>query len=351
MLTYAIMHKLWPHAPLAKVHAIVEIAPEVLSTYGITSPLRLAHFMAQVSHENTGGTASRENMNYSADQLMRVFGVGKHSAKVTAAEAVTLARHPEQIAERVYGVGNPKKSKELGNTRPGDGWKYRGGGDLQGTGGKAYKHLSEVCGIDLYENPDLIADPNVAFRAAAAEFQALNCLPAADKDSVELVTRRVNGGKNGLAERSAWLRKWKVALPQLPDAEPEPDEPVSLPRGAEQVPEKTLSQSNIIKGAVAAGTASAPPVVGAVIKAGEGVQDAAPGVSEHVTEVVDRAGKVIETVKTVQESVPDIPHGFWQGLGHVLTDPIVVVCFGTLALGAIAFIFWERRRKLREEGV
>jgi putative chitinase len=69
-------------------------------------------------------------MNYSAPRLLEIFGVNRHSAAVTAFEAEKLARKPEAIAERVYGLGNPRKARELGNTQPGDGFRFRGNGIL-----------------------------------------------------------------------------------------------------------------------------------------------------------------------------------------------------------------------------
>src|SRR5204862_74871 len=150
----------------------------------------------------------------------------------TAAEAGLLAHKPQKLADRVYGIGNPKKAREFGHTKPGDGWRYRGGGDLQLTGANNYKRAGEWAGVDLYADPDKIEDYRISFRVAVAEFKALGCIAAAKKDNVGLVTRRVNGGRNGLAERAVWLKKWKQALPDLPDALPKPKEADQLPRGA-----------------------------------------------------------------------------------------------------------------------
>lgn len=104
--------------------------------HGITTPLRIAHFLAQALHETGLFTVLRENMNYSAGRMVEIFGVGHHSAAVTASEAARLGGHPEAIAERVYGLGNPRKARDLGNTEPGDGFLYRGNGVLQTTGSR-----------------------------------------------------------------------------------------------------------------------------------------------------------------------------------------------------------------------
>lgn len=251
---------MWPRASDAKINAIVKAAPTVFLEQGIDDPLVVAHLMAQISHENGAGTIVRENMNYSAPRMMEIFGVGKHSAKVTQAEAEVLAHKPQKIAERVYGLGNPKKAKELGNTRPGDGWRFRGGGDLQLTGGYNYKKVGELTGYDLYDKPELLDDPAISFRVAVTEFVKLNCVKPAKADDIKLVTLRVNGGYNGLAERTVWLRKWKAALaeystPKEPTVAVDDTIPMPVePRGAESdqpsSPLKSKTMWSIITGAV-----------------------------------------------------------------------------------------------------
>lgn len=240
MLTRTVLKKLWPKAPAEKINAIVKVAPACFAEWDITDPLVVAHLMAQISHENGAGTILRENMSYSAPRMLEIFGEGVHSAKVTPAEANRLAHKPKEIAERVYGIGNPKKAKEFNNTKPGDGWKYRGGGDLQLTGKNNYEKVGELTGFDLVRHPELLEDPATSFRVAVAEFVKLNCVKPAQDDNIKLVTLRVNGGYNGLSERTVWLRRWKAALAEIPtpkEPEDEPDEPTipppAEPRGGE----------------------------------------------------------------------------------------------------------------------
>lgn len=76
--------------------------------------------------------------------MVEIFGVGRHFAAVTASEAARLAGHPEAIAERVYGLGNPRKARELGNTEPGDGFRYRGDGVLQTTGRGNHRRMGQL---------------------------------------------------------------------------------------------------------------------------------------------------------------------------------------------------------------
>lgn len=157
-------------------------------------------FFANIHHESGGYTIVRENMNYNAARITQIFGAG-HSAKVTWAEAATLTMKPYELAERVYGLGNPKKSKELGNLKPGDGWKYRGGGALQCTGGDDYKRYG---GMELYNNPDLIGESQYYFITAIKEFDFKNIWAKAkdlSEESIKAVCKAVNGGYNGLDDR------------------------------------------------------------------------------------------------------------------------------------------------------
>lgn len=189
--------------------------------HGITTPLRIAHFLAQALHETGGFTILRENMNYSARRLLQVFGIGHHSAAVTKSEAEVLARKPEAIAERVYGLGNPRKARELGNTEPGDGFRYRGNGILQMTGRGAHLRTGLVYGLDFTGNPDLVTAPEHALKPALHEWTQGNLNSFADQNDIRTITRRINGGFNGLAEREAWFNKaWRLLK-----SDNQPDEP------------------------------------------------------------------------------------------------------------------------------
>lgn len=182
------------------------IGKETLSKFAVKfgrTRVKTIHFFANIHHESGGFTIVRENMNYTAPRIMEIFGVGRHSAKITVAEAGRLAGNPWDLAERVYGLGNPKKAKELGNTKPGDGWKYRGGGALQITGGAYYKRYG---GQDLYDNPDLIEESAYYFTTAVREFDAKNIWGKANdlsEASIRAVCKAVNGGYNGLDDRRA----------------------------------------------------------------------------------------------------------------------------------------------------
>jgi len=175
--------------------------------HGIITPLRAAHFLAQALHETGGFTVLRENMNFSARRLVEVFGVGHHSAAVTETEAATLAGHPEAIAERVYGLGNPRKARELGNTEPGDGFRYRGNGVLQTTGRSSHRRMGQACGVDFEGKPESVTAPEHALKPALQEWTDNDLNTFADRNDIRTITLKINGGFNGLAEREALFNR------------------------------------------------------------------------------------------------------------------------------------------------
>jgi putative chitinase len=206
-----------PHAVM-NYTAGIKIAAPRFAKFGITTPVRVCHFLAQVLHETGGGLVLFENLSYSTTaRLLQIFGVGNHSAAITPAEAPHLLHNAPALAERVYGLGNPKKAKELGNTTPGDGFAYRGGGALQTTGRAAYRTMGTRIGVPLESNPALIVDPTNAFIPALEEWNdgALN--PHADAGHIRHITKVINGGVNGLAERKQWFKTvWAIASPGTP---------------------------------------------------------------------------------------------------------------------------------------
>lgn len=139
--------------------------------YGIDgSPNRLAHFMAQVGHESGG------------------------------------FRYMEEIAS-----GQAYEARaDLGNTEPGDGKRYKGRGPLQLTGRANYRKFGRTIGIDLERHPEIAAYPSVGLWIACQYWADRKLNALADADDVEAITKRVNGGFNGLADRKAYLAKMKA---------------------------------------------------------------------------------------------------------------------------------------------
>lgn len=170
-------------------------------SFGIDSPLRIAHYLAQVIFESQYLKRTDENLNYSADGLLKTF-----PRYFNEAQAREYARKPERIANRVYAsrMGN-------GPEASGDGWRYRGRGYIMLTGRENYERFakSDVCTADVVRQPDaLLRFPlNQVVAGWFWETNGLNAL--ADRDDCEAITRRINGGTNGLADRKFLLRRLK----------------------------------------------------------------------------------------------------------------------------------------------
>jgi putative chitinase len=181
--------------------AVIAQIPDTAAKFNITNPLRLAHFLAQCGHESGGFRAVSENLNYSAKGLLGTFP--KYFNATTAAQ---YQRNPEMIASRVYGgrMGN-------GNEASKEGFKFRGRGYIQLTGKSNYTALTRFIGEDCVDNPDLVATKYPL--ASAAFFFDSNklwsiCDRGADDATVTAVTKRVNGGTIGLADRLKHFKEY-----------------------------------------------------------------------------------------------------------------------------------------------
>jgi putative chitinase len=205
-LELGVLRKLWPNGDqhiAGLLEGMAATAPNVFPKYGLTTPLVVAHFMAQVSEECAAGLEMQENMNYTAQRLLEIF-----PTHFTPALAARAAHNPQMIAEIAYGG-------RMGNEPPPstDGWVFRGQGLTQCTGRDEYAKLGQTVGFDLVSNPSWLIDPDHTLECGAADFVSVcGCLPFAKNDDVVGVTKRLNGGLNGLADREAWLAKWKIAL-------------------------------------------------------------------------------------------------------------------------------------------
>jgi putative chitinase len=169
--------------------------------FEINTPLRVAHFLAQLAHES-GFRPVEENLNYSAEGLCKVW-----PKRFTPQFAIECARKPERIAEVVY-------QGRLGNTAPGDGFKYRGRGFIQITGRDNYKKYSALIGHDILNSPELALRHEVSALIAAAFWSENRCNQLADTGDIAMVkaiTLKVNGGLHGIAERSQYfLKAWEA---------------------------------------------------------------------------------------------------------------------------------------------
>ena len=195
------LDKLVGHLPTSVIQQI----PDTAKKFNITNPLRLAHFLAQCGHESGGFKAVNENLNYSADGLKKIFG--KYFPGDTSLQ---YAKNPEKIASRVYAnrMGNGDESSK-------EGFKFRGRGYIQLTGKSNYQAFSKFIGEDCIANPDLVATKYPL--ASAAFFFDSNklwsiCDKGADDATVTAVTKRVNGGTIGLADRIKHFKEFYSLL-------------------------------------------------------------------------------------------------------------------------------------------
>jgi putative chitinase len=204
--TLTVLRTVTPQANPNYLQAIRE-GGAMFEQHGITTPRRMAHLLAQVMQETGSLRVLRESMSYSVPRMLQIFGVGHHSARVTPAEAPGLAHNERLLAERVYGLGNPGKAAELGNTQPGDGFRYRGNGILQMTGRGAHRIRGSASGLDFEGDPDLATLPEHALKPALLEWSDGNLNQLADNNNLRMITRRINGGFNGLPERQAFFNR------------------------------------------------------------------------------------------------------------------------------------------------
>lgn len=201
--------------PAKWLDAVVETCVE----FEINTPQRIAAFLAQTAHESGGYTMLSENLNYRAATLaacwpnrFAVLGADKKPVKengklVPTAVANSIAGKPELIANLVY-------SSRMGNgpAESGEGWKYRGRGLKQLTGKYNYEKCGRDLGIDLVGSPDLLLEPMAAARSAGWFWKANNLSAFADKGDMEGMTKKINGGLIGLADRKARYEKVLASL-------------------------------------------------------------------------------------------------------------------------------------------
>lgn len=172
--TYAALFSYAAGRPLEEVGAALgRAAARHFPTFGITTPPRLAHFIAQAAHET---------------MAFRFF---------TEIGGPTYCARYEGRAD-------------LGNTQPGDGYRFKGRGIFQLTGRANYARFGARLGLDLVAQPDKAADPEVSLHIACLYWQDRRINPLADADDVAAVTRKINGGRNGLAERAAYTQRLKA---------------------------------------------------------------------------------------------------------------------------------------------
>jgi predicted chitinase len=214
MLTENDLQQIMPRLPQAKRQLYLPFINRVMEIYEIDTPLRASAFLAQIAHESA-------ELKY----MEEIWGPTAQQKKYEP---------PSEVATR------------LGNTQPGDGFRYRGRGPIQITGRANYEKYGDLLGVDLVGNPDLAATPQYAFSTAGLFWKLNGLNELADVQDFTAITKRINGGLNGLAERQKYYEIAKNVLgfeeaddfafstPLAPSNESEAidDSPV-LPRGQE----------------------------------------------------------------------------------------------------------------------
>jgi putative chitinase len=223
------LHNLGPHAKLETVTALAKACPDLFEKYEINTPLRRCHFWAQAAHESGG-------FKY----LTEIWGP-------TPAQAKYEGR------------------KNLGNTQDGDGYLFRGRGIFQLTGRANYADMSKRIGRDLVINPELAAKPDVALLIACEYWKSRKLNALADADDVLAITKKINGGTNGLEDRRVNLARAKALW--LREEIPGPIAAVAEPPAVEAAPPppKTMLESKQGNGAIAIGALGSVGAVNEVV--------------------------------------------------------------------------------------
>lgn len=198
--------------PTAMMRALARGCVRHWPAAGVDTARRMAHNVAQASVETGGFDRLVESLNYAADRLVPVFG--RH--RISPSQAAQLGRRGDRaadqpaIANTVYG-GDWGRAN-LGNVSEGDGWRYRGRGWKMTTGRRNYGEVARATGLGVLTRPELLEEPDTAVRAGAIFWAMHGCNELADRDDIVGLTRRVNGGANGLDQRRAALARAKRFL-------------------------------------------------------------------------------------------------------------------------------------------
>ncbi|MDI6838265.1 MAG: hypothetical protein QMD99_21455 [Rhizobiaceae bacterium] len=220
--------------------------------YSVDTQKRAAQFLANVCVETGGFCRLSESLNYSVAGLLKTFG--RH--RISEADAKRYGRGTDgrkadqkSIANLVY--GGAWGEKNLGNTRPDDGWDYRGSGPGQVTGRANFARVEKETGLPVVSDPDLLRQPDAGMQAALILWQKWGLNEMADRGETDAIRKRWNGGTNGLAEvKAAYARAMQrpLAVPsQAPVAPADPKPEVALqPKPAAPAPVSSPSAPAVI---------------------------------------------------------------------------------------------------------
>jgi putative chitinase len=178
----------------ADKHVIDEIiaSQDILPGFGVDTPRKIAHFLAQISHESGGFKIAIENMNYSAKRITEVWP----KRFKTIAEAEPFAHNPQKLGNKVY-------ANRMGNGPPnsGDGFRYRGRGLMQITGREMYSAIANSTGLNLIAHPEIAEHFEGALKIACGGWKFDSVDKLSENASVEKYTQAINGGQTGITDR------------------------------------------------------------------------------------------------------------------------------------------------------
>jgi putative chitinase len=204
MITLELLQKVCPKTKKEVLESYVAPLNKVAKAHDILdNHKRLAAFLAQVAHESGGFNFTKENLNYNAKALQTVF----KKYYPTEKDALAHERKPEQIANKVYAsrMGN-------GDEKSGDGWSYRGRGLIQLTGKENYTKFAESIKKPITEAVAYLETAEGAVESAAWFWTKNKLNELCDKDDFVTLTKRINGGTNGLEDRK---HHYEIALKVL----------------------------------------------------------------------------------------------------------------------------------------
>lgn len=277
MLTDKQLHVIMPNCSATKRSVYLPFIQQAMDEFEINNYLRQCAFLAQLAHE---------------------------SAEL---------RYMEEIASGAAYEGR----KNLGNTQAGDGKRFKGRGPIQLTGRTNYKKYGDLLGLDLIESPEQAATPEVGFRIAGLYWKLNSLNELADKKQFKAITKRINGGYNGLADRQAYYERALYALKSNGTTEVADDE-LSDHKIDQVVPiDKGVTTSN----RPASETEGTPPPAPAVeIKASK------PSLMSRLTAFSMPAG-VTAAIGTIWKFAQNIPPWGWGVLGGVFVFAMLVFAF------------------------
>jgi putative chitinase len=190
-LTYAAMFRRLGASP-ANADLFGRGAAAHFAAYGISAtPQRLTEWIGEMGHESQSFTRLEENLRYTTHAALKKAWAARFP---TPQSAVGYLNNPEALANKVYGG-------RMGNTAPGDGWRFRGRSMNHTTGRENYRKAGQRLGLPLEARPEMAAEPGIAVEIAAEYWHRKGLNALADQGRSDDITRAINGGTNGLADR------------------------------------------------------------------------------------------------------------------------------------------------------